>query len=129
MLPAGGLRDLLDRGALGALEHLDHQPLLGAGAGRGLLGRRSFARLAHLRLGFALGRRGRTVGSGRRRALVGRARARLRVVLGLDADGLKPGACDSDRWWVVASWGALGSDQALGLEAAENLVDGAALDL
>jgi hypothetical protein len=39
MLPAGGLGDLLDRGALGTLEHLDHPGLLGAGARRGLGGR------------------------------------------------------------------------------------------
>src|SRR5918995_3621330 len=34
MLPAGGRGDLLDRGALGSLEQLDHERLLGAGARR-----------------------------------------------------------------------------------------------
>jgi hypothetical protein len=45
-LYAGGRGDLLDRGALGTLEHLDHPGLLGAGAGRGLR-----ARLGKLLLG------------------------------------------------------------------------------
>src|SRR5919106_2641238 len=58
MLPAGGLGDLLDRGALGTLEQLDHLGLLSAGPGRGLLGPRRLARLGRLRL--ALARRGRT---------------------------------------------------------------------
>src|SRR5688500_2342944 len=39
VLPAGGRGDLLDRGALGAPEQLDHLGLLGAGARRGLLTR------------------------------------------------------------------------------------------
>ena len=60
VLPAGGLGDLLDRGALGALEHLDHQGLLGAGAGRGLLGRRRlWPALPASPWRPALGRRGR----------------------------------------------------------------------
>src|ERR687891_2754648 len=39
VLPAGGRGDLLDRGALGTLEHLDHLRLLGAGARGGLRAR------------------------------------------------------------------------------------------
>src|SRR5918995_1254465 len=35
MLPSGGLGNLLDRGALGTLEHLDHLGLLGTGPRRG----------------------------------------------------------------------------------------------
>src|SRR5919106_6788546 len=57
VLPAGGRGDLLDRGALGALEHLDHARLLGAGAGRGL-GRRLSVALAtagRRGVGLALG--------------------------------------------------------------------------
>ena len=54
---------------------------------------------------------------------------RLGVVLGLDADGLEACAGDPERRRVVAARGALVVDQALGLEAAEDLVDGAALDL
>ena len=68
-------------------------------------------------------------GIGRRRARVGRRGALWRVVLGLDADGLEAGAGDPERRRVVAARGALVIDQALGLEAAEDLVDGAALDL
>ena len=68
-------------------------------------------------------------GLGRRRARVGRRRALWRVVLGLDADGLEAGAGDPQRRRVVAARGALVIDQALGLEAAEDLVDRAALDL
>jgi hypothetical protein len=141
MLPTRGLGDLLDGGALGALQQLDHQGLLGAGAGRGLVGRRGLARLGRIRL--TPGRRGRAVGSGRRgrgihrldtgigrrRARVGRGRALWRAVLGLDADGLEAGAGDAQRRRVVAARGAEVIDQALGLEAAEDLVDGAALDL
>jgi hypothetical protein len=37
VLPAGGRGDLLDRSALGTLEHLDHLGLLGAGARCGLI--------------------------------------------------------------------------------------------
>src|SRR5687768_5720197 len=53
-LPTGDLGDLLDCGALGTLEQLDHPRLLGAGARRGLLGRRSLGgpRLALGRLAF-----------------------------------------------------------------------------
>src|SRR5919106_212034 len=39
VLPTGGRSDLLDRGALGTLEQLDHERLLGAGARGGLAGR------------------------------------------------------------------------------------------
>src|SRR5919106_872791 len=141
VLPAGGRGDLLDRGALGALEHLDHARLLGAGAGRSRRGRRGLGDprvvLGRLALFRRLGRAGRTrcegggldSGTGRRRARVARRRALWRVVLGLDADGLEAGAGDPERRRVVAARGALVVDQALGFEAAEDLVDGAALDL
>src|SRR5919106_1743244 len=55
VLPAGSRGDLLDRGALGALEHLDHLGLLGAGAGRGLRSRL----IGRGRLALAGRRRGR----------------------------------------------------------------------
>ena len=51
VLPAGGRGDLLDGRALGALEQLDQLRLLGAGPGRGLVGRRGLRRLGRLRLG------------------------------------------------------------------------------
>ena len=50
------------------------------------------------------------------------------LALRLDADGFEAGAGDAQRRRVVAARGALVIDQALGLEAAEDLVDGAALD-
>ena len=112
-------------GALGALEHVDHQRLLGAGARRprrGALGPR-VGRLAGLGLTHGVRR------LGGRRARVGPGGGLWRVVLGLDADGLEAGAGDPEWRRVVAARGALVIDQALGLEAAEDLVDGAALDL
>jgi hypothetical protein len=104
---------------------------------------RSLARLGRPRPGLALGRRGRSVGFGRRgggfgsldsgigrpRARVARRRALWRAVLGFDADGLQAGAGDPQRRRVVAARGALAVDQALSLEAAKHLVDGATLDL
>jgi hypothetical protein len=115
VLPAGGGGDLLDRGPLGAPEHLDHERLLGAGARDGLRRRCSLGRLP---LGLSLGRRGCTVGSGRRgRALdrlepgLGRRRARVGLsrgsvaagVLRLDADRLEAGGGDAERRRVVAA--------------------------
>ena len=52
-----------------------------------------------------------------------------RVVLGLDAESIEAGAGDAQRRRVVATRGAPVIVQALGLEAVEHLVDGAALDL
>jgi hypothetical protein len=44
----------------------------------------------------------------------------LRVVFGLDTDGLEAGAGDSERRRIVAARDALVFDQDLGLEAAED---------
>src|ERR687898_1642190 len=107
VLPAGGLSDLLDRGALGTLEHLDHLGLLGAGARRGLRARltarlrlaggpsgrpgllalgRPALRALRRAVGLAGGRRGvgRTVGLGRLGGRVSRRQGF--VVVRLDAD-------------------------------------------
>jgi hypothetical protein len=68
-----GRGDLLDRGAFRALEQVDHERLLGAGAWGGLLRRRGLGGL-RLALALALGRlaflrrRGRAVGLGGRRS-------------------------------------------------------------
>jgi hypothetical protein len=107
------------------LEHFNHLGLLGAGAWRGLLGRCSFAPLGCRRL--TLGRAGYAAGFGCRGSGIGRRRALWGVGLDLDAGSLEAGAGNPERRRVVAARGALVLDQALGLEAPEHLVDGAAL--
>src|SRR5919106_869896 len=134
MPPAGCRGDLLDRGALEALEHLDHERLFGAGARRRLHARltggcrlglprdtsglRGLFALTLGRLAF-LRRCGRAVslggghwgihrlasGLGRRCARAARRRALWRVVLGLDADGLEAGAGDPERRWEMSAGG------------------------
>jgi hypothetical protein len=143
MLPPRCLGDLLDGGALGALEHLDHLGLLGAGARRGLLGRCSFARLGRLRRRLTVGRHRGAVALGSRRRGdvrgrgVGRrgARARCRqagrvaglVVLRLDADGRHAFAGDDHP---LGSAGRLDDpDEPALLEAGQHLLLGTALGL
>src|SRR5918996_2838218 len=86
VLPAGGRGDLLERGALGTLEHLDHLRLLGAGPRRGLRGR--------------LIGRGRLALTGRRRgrgSLLALALGRPRLGSLLRAVGLAGGSRGVDR--------------------------------
>jgi hypothetical protein len=96
---------------LGALEHLDHLGLLGAGARGGLLGRCSFAPLGCLRL--TPGGGGCAAGGCRGSGIGGCAL--WRVVLGLDADGHEAGAGDPERWGIVAARRAEVINKALGL--------------
>jgi hypothetical protein len=138
VLPAGGRRDLFDRGALGTLEQLDQERLLGAGAGRGLVGRCSSARLGRLRLGLTLGRLDRcvapgelglTLGAGRLgRDLAGSAVCRRGSGVGLvlrDADRRHAFAGDHDPLGL----GLDDADQAAVAQALHHLGECAAREL